>query len=294
MSMRITQRMMMEHSLFALQEGLGRLSESQEHLSTGRLINRPSDSPTGTNEAMRLRSQISAGEQYVRNSQDGLSWLGTTDQTLTSMLDVVRRARGLIVQGLSTGSNGPDARTALGVELGQLRSSLLSLANTQHLGRPIFGGTTAGGTAYDAGGAFVGTQAAVNRTIDDGESVAVNVSGPAAFASGATNLFAVVGDAATQVVADPTALNATLQTLDDITEQMTSALADVGARYARVENTIDRLQGTAIDQHAALSNVENVDIAKAVVDLKLQEVAYQGSLGATARVLQPSLLDFLR
>ena len=37
-----------------------------------------------------------------------------------------------------------------------------------------------------------------------------------------------------------------------------------------------------------------MDIAKAIVDLQLQEVAYQAALGATARVIQPSLLDFLR
>ena len=54
------------------------------------------------------------------------------------------------------------------------------------------------------------------------------------------------------------------------------------------------VDSTTIDTQAALSEVENVDIAKAIVDLQLQEVAYQAALGATARVIQPSLLDFLR
>ena len=40
--------------------------------------------------------------------------------------------------------------------------------------------------------------------------------------------------------------------------------------------------------------MENADLPKTVVDLQMQQVAYQASLGATARVMQPSLLDFLR
>ena len=40
--------------------------------------------------------------------------------------------------------------------------------------------------------------------------------------------------------------------------------------------------------------IENVDLAEATIQLKMQEVGYQAALGATSRVIQPSLLDFLR
>ena len=43
-----------------------------------------------------------------------------------------------------------------------------------------------------------------------------------------------------------------------------------------------------------LSNLENTDLAEATVNLNLQQVAYQAALAATARVMQPSLVDFLR
>jgi flagellar hook-associated protein 3 FlgL len=45
---------------------------------------------------------------------------------------------------------------------------------------------------------------------------------------------------------------------------------------------------------SALHHDRNADLAQAMVDLQLQEVAYQASLATTARVLQPSLVDFLR
>jgi flagellar hook-associated protein 3 FlgL len=75
---------------------------------------------------------------------------------------------------------------------------------------------------------------------------------------------------------------------------MLGALADVGTRYGRVEGAQTTLTDANLNNTAALSEVENVDIAKAIVDLQMAEVAHQAALGATARVLQPSLLDFLR
>jgi flagellar hook-associated protein 3 FlgL len=295
-NLRVTQRMMVNSSLTALQLGMGRLAETQEQLSTGRLINRPSDSPTGTNEAMRIRAQLAADTQHTRNSQDALSWMGQTDSTLQSMLDQVHRARDLILQGSSTGSNGPDARNALATELTQIRQSLLGLANTQHLGRPIFGGTTGGTDAYDkATGAFVGADFAVSRTVKDGVSVAINVTGPQAFSTASgDDLFTVMGDAISQMTSDPTALGGSLDRLDAVASQMKSALADLGTRYGRVQSAMSSLQDTSLNNQNRLSEVENVDVAKAVLDLQMQQVAYQASLGATARVLQPSLMDFLR
>lgn len=299
-TLRVTQRMMVNSSLTALQLGMGRLAQTQEQLSTGRLINRPSDSPTGTNEAMRIRAQLAADTQHSRNSQDALSWMGQTDSTLQSMLDQVHRARDLVLQGSSTGSNGPDARNALATELTQIRQSLLGLANTQHLDRPIFGGTTGGTDAYvedpvTKDVTFAGADFAVSRTVKDGVSVPINVTGPQAFSTASgDDLFTVMADAITQMTSNPTALGGSLDRLDAVASQMKSALADLGTRYGRVQSAMSSLQDTSLNNQNRLSEVENVDVAKAVLDLQMQQVAYQASLGATARVLQPSLMDFLR
>lgn len=294
MSTRITQRLMTERSLSSLQLGLGRLADTQEKLSTGRAINRPSDSPTLTNDAMRLRAQISADDQYVRNAQDGLSWLGTADTTLSSMSDSVRRARDLLVQGASTGSSGPEAREAMAQELIQIREDLLAQANTRHLGRPLFGGTTGNTTAYDSNGVFQGDSFAVNRAVGDGASIVVNTAGPDAFSVAGDDLFTMLDDAITTMRANPDALGGVLDRLDAVAGQMRTSLADVGVRYGRIESAMQRLATTAIDHKSSLSEVENVDFAQTVVELQMQEVAYQASLGATARVMQPSLIDFLR
>ena len=75
---------------------------------------------------------------------------------------------------------------------------------------------------------------------------------------------------------------------------MRTALADIGTRANRIDAASSALASSKLDNTKSLSDVENVDVAAAIVDLQMQEVAYQAALGATSRVLQPTLLDFLR
>jgi flagellar hook-associated protein 3 FlgL len=295
-SPRITQRVMVEHSLGSLQTGLGRLATTQEQLSTGRVINRPSDSPTGTNSAMRLREQLAHQSQFSRNAQDGIARLGRIDSTLTSMLAEVRRVRDLALQAVSTGGTGPQAREALAMEVTQIREALLEQANTQHLGQPLFGGSTSKGAAYDvATGSYVGDTTEVHRRIDEAARVRVDVTGPELFgAPDGQNLFAVLSDVVANMTADPAALSGNLDDLDTALVRLQTQLADVGARYARLETAVRSTADAGLNMQAQLSGIENTDMARAMVDLQINEVAYQAALGATARVLQPSLIDFLR
>ena len=62
------------------------MQKLQEQLSSGRQVTRPSDSPVATVSAMQYRSQLRQTDQYARNAQDGLGFLGATDQTLTGMI----------------------------------------------------------------------------------------------------------------------------------------------------------------------------------------------------------------
>ncbi|HET6698782.1 MAG TPA: flagellar hook-associated protein FlgL, partial [Nocardioidaceae bacterium] len=195
MTVRITQQLLVTRSLTSLQTQMGRMAQAQERVSTGRLINRPSDSPSGTNQAMQLRERLAANDQYARNGQDALRWMGTVDTTLTDMLDRTRKARDLVLQGASTGSTTPESRQALATELKQIRDGLLDSANTTYLGRPVFGGTA--GQAYAPDGTFLGNETDVTRRIGDGVQVDISTSGTEAFGDGDTGLFAVLDEAIT-------------------------------------------------------------------------------------------------
>jgi flagellar hook-associated protein 3 FlgL len=267
----------------------------QEQLTTGRVLNRPSDSPTDTTAAMRIRSERAAQEQYGRNAQDGLGWLTQIDSTLGSVTDTVRRAREVGLQGNNTGSVGQVARDALATEVDGLRADLVSQANATYLDRPVFGGITSGARAYDDTGAYVGVVGNVNRRVGDGVVVKVDVDGTSVFGDGVSSVFAELdGLSAALRAGDSTAIGASLDALAARLDTVTSARTAVGATQNRVERAARSATDAKVALDGDLSNVENADLAATTVELQLAEVSYQASLAATSRVLQPSLVDFLR
>jgi flagellar hook-associated protein 3 FlgL len=291
---RVTQSMMSKNSLNGLQSSLAKLATIQEQVSTGRVLNRPSDSPADTMASMRMRSSISDQKQYARNAEDGLGWLGQTESTLTSMNSEVRRARDLALQG-ANGSLGQTSRDALAVEVDKIREGLIGSSNTTYLGRPVFGGVTAGSQAYDQTGTYVGTPGAINRTIADGVTIDIQIDGQAAFGATGSSLFDdLTALSAALRAGDNTAIRAGSSALSSDMDRIQGRISDVGTRFNRLEMAAQTAGDTELDLTTSLSQVENTDLPKAMVDLKMQEVAYQAALASTARVMQPSLLDFLR
>lgn len=292
---RVTQRMMTNRSVGGMQAGLARISQVQEQLSSGRVLNRPSDSPTGTSAAMRLRDSLSSVKQYQRNGQDGLGWLGQIDGALASVTTSLGRAKDLAIQGANAVNSSPSAREALATEIDQIRSGLVSDANTTYLDRPVFGGVTAGGKAYDSAGAFVGVAGAVNRSVADGVKIRVDVDGPSAFGPPGGSVFDHLSTLSNALRAgDGAGLSASISDLQADLTRIQSARAQAGGAYNRVEAAIGSAADSELRLTASLSDVENVDLPKATIELQLANVAYQAALGATSKVIQPSLLDFLR
>jgi flagellar hook-associated protein 3 FlgL len=293
-SFRVTQNMIVGGSTARLQGNLSRLAELQEQLSSGRRLNRPSDSPTDTAQAMRLRGSLSSLEQYSRNAADGASRLGLADQALTTSTELIAHARDLGVQG-NSGSASPASRSALAAEIDQVRASLLDQANTTYLSRPVFGGVANGDKAYDDTGAYVGVPGEVTRRVGDDARVRVDVDGRAVFGDGATSVFAELDDLSNALRAgDTAAIGAGLQKLADRINTVGTAHADLGAAQNRVERAQDQIQDSQLGLTASLTDIENIDLPRTMIDLNMQEVAYQAALTATARVVQPSLVDFLR
>src|SRR5437763_6980114 len=120
--MRIASNMMSDRLLSNLQTNYARMAASQEQITTGRRVNRPSDDPTAAGTE-RLRLSDLEG---VKRSQDSVSsaqgWLSASESGLSSLNDIVARARELALQGpnASTDQNG---RNAMASEIDQLVTS---------------------------------------------------------------------------------------------------------------------------------------------------------------------------
>jgi flagellar hook-associated protein 3 FlgL len=303
MSLRVTQRSLNLEVLSNLQGNYGKMQQLQQKLSSGREISRPSDSPTGTVSALRFRADLRRSEQLVRNADDGLAWLATADRALTDGLASVNRARELVISGMS-GAMGQEARNAIAAEVDGLREHLLAIANTSYLDRPVFAGTVrfADGdprVAFvkdDVTGvvSYAGDQSAFERSVMPGVDVKVNLPGTAVFGADGASIFDVLAQVSDHLRNDPSQLGGDLVGLDAALVNMRTGLAQVGARYNQVETMRATVESSIIDTQSSLAEVESIDLPRTIMDLQLQEVSLQAALSASARVIQPSLVDFLR
>jgi flagellar hook-associated protein 3 FlgL len=240
---------------------------------------------------MTFRSQQAADEQYLRNIDQVSARLGVTDNTLTQLSDRLRGVRDLLVQAGNAGL-GADSRNALAAQAAALKSEIVDLYNTTYLDRPVFGGTVPGQQAVDpTTGAYIGNDQSVQTRISRDATVRIDVKGSDVAADTTPALLdrivADLGTTATIPSADFTDLDATLS-------KVMQALGDVGARASRVDSTKANVDSHRLDLVARISENEDVDLPQAIMNLQSQQVAYQSALGASAKILQTSLVDFLK
>jgi flagellar hook-associated protein 3 FlgL len=292
---RVTESSIHTRVLANLQRNIAKGEKIQDQLSSGKQISRPSDSPTGTVSALQLRGEARASQQYSRNADDGIGWLGTLDNTLTASSTLVNRARDLTVRGLNSGASDQQANEALASEIDQIRSTLIGTANTKYLDRPVFGGTTAGAVAYDTDGNYVGDEGQTTRTVGSNSKVRVDNNGPDAFGSGDTQLFGVLKNISDSLRSgDTSGLSDNLEKLDTAGDLLKTTLSNVGARYNRLEQMKQSAEDRLLTVNTQLSDIEDVDLPKTIMEMQLQQTSYQAALAASAKVIQPSLIDFLR
>jgi flagellar hook-associated protein 3 FlgL len=154
---------------------------------------------------------------------------------------------------------------------------------------------TSGVEAYTADGTFVGRAGSpVMRRLSDVEQIRVDVTGLEALVNAdGESLFAVVGNIAADAVTDPDRLTDHLDALDGVMERMQTALADVGARAKRIEGAEQVNSDLALSLSSRLAETENIDLPRTIMELEMQKVGYEAALAATAKALQPTLVDFL-
>jgi len=291
---RITTRSVDTVMMAGLQSRLSDMVKYQKQLTTGKVINAPSDAPSGALAAMRFRGSIARTDQHQRNIDNGMGWLNTADQAVMDVVDIVQRARELTLQGMS-GTNDAQGLSALAQEMTAIHDSAVQLANTRYLDSAIFSGTSGTGTAYSSAGVYQGNNGVVQRTVADGVQVTVNLDGDTVFgAAGASQLFTVLQSIATDLASNPSGLGADLGNLDTAMSRLQDALGTVGARTNRLQQMQGAAENRSLTLTSQLSDVEDADVTETISEMQLQEMAYQAGLAATAKVLQPSLVDFMR
>jgi flagellar hook-associated protein 3 FlgL len=291
---RITTQMTMTAAQARLQAGASKLATLQQQATSLKNITVPSDDPTGTGQSMAVRSAKAQNAQYARNASDGAGWLATTDSALSSVYAVLSKIRDLTVQGANGGVMSQTDRDAIATQLTGLKQDLLQDANTKYAGRSVFAGNTDASVAYNTDFTWNGTaDTSVQRRIADGTTVRVDTDGSQVFGSGTDSVFSLVDDIVSDLHAG-TDVNPRLNQIDARIDTVRGVQGDLGTRHASVITAQSTLAAQATDLEGQRSRIEDKDVAKAVLDLQLQNTNYQAALAVTAKVLQPTLMDYLR
>lgn len=296
--MRITNSMLNTQLVKNLRNSYTKLDRLQRELATGKKIHRPGDDPVGLGYLMRYNSEYRRNEEYITNAQMADGWLRQMDSVLQQAHDVFKRARVLTQQG-ATGTTPDDARAGIAAEIQQLLEQLVDLGNSDFDGRYMFNGQKTDVPPYDKTdpAASVPDTGSYNLTVAPGVTVEVNISGADIFgeAGHSTNAFQVLQDVYDHLQANDTAqLTADLTRIDEAMDRISLQLSETGARMNRFELVENRINNQQDNIEILKSNVNDVDMAEVITDIKMQESVHQAALATGVRVLQPTLVDFLQ
>jgi flagellar hook-associated protein 3 FlgL len=298
--MRITSQTLHTRALTDLAQSQSRIAATQQQISSGRQITKPSDDALGTRDALRARAEVAQLNGFKAAGDAATAWTDATDTALQQVTDVVHRVRELLVKAASSSTSAADRKT-IAQEVDQLTNSVKDSINQRQGDQYLFGGTDTTAPPYPAGSdTYDGDAGVVARTIGPGVAVQVNVLGSAVLGSGKAAgdglLLNTLRDISDHLNADDVSSLGTtdLRALGRNLDTLTAVRATTGATQSRIEAAGERVaeaEGLASDR---LGEIEGVDYAKAILDLNAQSTAYQAALKSAAQIIQPSLLDFLR
>lgn len=308
--MRVTNRMMNNTLLLNLNRGLARLERINNQLGTKKKINRPSDDPVKTGVILRTSTSIRETEQYIRNLDAAVSWLDAADVILQDVVSVIHRAKELAVAGASTHLD-ETARQALADEIAQLHDNLLQLANSTHGGRYLFAGQHTDKKPFSGGGvtgdrindvtflmSLTGDKTKIEFEIAPGITIDVNVISYNPDDNPQEGLFMPIFNALQELygelVDDTGDPDIPLQDLDNSLDNVLRKISELGGKQNRVELARERMLDLQLNLTRILSEEQDLDYAEAIMELKMEEFAYRTALAVGARIIQPSLVDFLR
>lgn len=290
--MRVTQNMLSNNLLRNLMNSQTKMDKYFEQIYTGSKIRRPSDDPVVAMKGMNYRTQVTEVAQYKRNTGEVHNWMDNSDAALNESIKAMQRLNDLAVQA-SNAPYGSEERSSIKEEAEQLKQHLVDIANTKVNGKYIFNGTNTDTKPVDLeNNTFPANTSPVMVEVFKDIKLQANVDSETVFTQ---ELFDNVQNFINDLDSNnEEALSSHIATLDANTDDLINARADLGARMNRLELIESRLDEQEIIAERTMSNNEGVHFEEAITNLITQETLHRAALSAGSRIIQPSLLDFLR
>ncbi|MCK6206021.1 flagellar hook-associated protein FlgL [Bacillus infantis] len=294
--MRVTQSMLSSNMLSNLGRSFDRLSTYQDQISSQKKITRPSDDPVVAMKGITYRRNLQEVQQFKRNFSEAYNWTDNSDASLDKAGQAMQRIRELVVQASSDTYDGSQ-RDSISQEISQLKQHLAEIGNTKVGDKYIFNGTNTLNKPVDidADPAVVSNNTnPVQIELSKGVYISVNVNPADVFSADMFKDIQDLIDGLENPASDGNALNSFLGKVDSHLSNITNARSDLGARVNRIELMEERVDQQEIISQKVMSDNEDIDFEKVVTELLAQESAHRAALSVGSRIIQPTLMDFLR
>ncbi len=295
--MRVTDSLRLDSLQANVQSSLTNLTQIQNEIATGKQLTALSDNPAGGAQALALNQALVDNAQYQTNADSAKAYLSASDSALSSASDLLVQAGQLATQGANGTENAADM-ASLTTQVDAIIRQMTQTANADLHGKYLFSGTqthtapfsSSAGTGSDPTPTYNGNAGSVTAALGKTDTMTLNQSGTATFGGAFTALQSLrnhlaAGNSAA-VSGDIAALNAGRDTLS-------ASRASLGAKMNETDAVKLRLSRAQTDYQTALSNITDVDLAQAYVQLQGAQNVYQASLATTSKAFQYSLADFL-
>ncbi|MBX9181145.1 MAG: hypothetical protein E6912_15490 [Paeniclostridium sordellii] len=310
--MRITNSSMITNHMFDTQQTLERMDTLNRQLDTSKQINRVSDDPHKAIKIMNLNNELKFTEKYNQNVEETVGWMNNTDSTLQEVGDLLGEIKTNILK-VGNGTYNDEEIKAIHAEMNEKIKELGECLNSSHGGRHMFSGTAVNEVPVvmeeKDGVVTLKVNSAVNdkdlkAELSDGITVDYNVSAKEIFEKDGknyldqiNNLSKLMNDISNgkDVEANKKELLGTVKDdIDGLFNHTIDTRTTFGVRVNTAEKIKDFNDENILNMKSVLSSEQDVDHVKKFIELKSAELVYNASVQVGAKLIQPTVLDYLR
>ena len=324
--MRITNASMVRSHLYDTQYNLTNMSKINQQISTGKVINTVSDDPHKAIKIMNINNEIKYTEKYNSNIDETVGWMNTTDGALESTGNLLNEIKETILK-VGNGTYSQNEMKSLNADINEKIKQLADTLNSTYGGKYLFGGSSVDdapitvienpdGTvklefSKDKNGQTIPNTDDLKADISSGINIDYNISvgeilnikdgngNTVNLLDEINNLSTLMndianGDEQTAAKAKETLLNDTKGKIDTLFDHVVNERTSLGVRVSTAEKIKELNDEDILNIQDVLSKTQDTDVVEKFIELKSVEMIYQASIQVGAKLIQPTILDYIR
>ncbi len=327
--MRVTENTNYDVVRDSIRRSKERMETLQGQSATLKKLNAPSDDPVGSVKVLELRTDKVNNDQYQVNSKIAEAFLNNSDQAVSELSEIVLRAKEIALGQASGASSNEDTRIGVSEEVTQLFNQAVSVSNRNVANRFLFGGYKTTQPPVDMNGQYRGDRGQMMLETSKDVFVTINIPGMDVFNTEPEQVFRAqqseqerkengetISERAPASKADEEAnvnlfdqlqslriallsgdiegVRQSLEKFDSLHRKLVAVRAQIGSRAQGIQSANQAIERNNITNAMLSSSLEDADMVQVVSDLAKEETVFRSALATSRKLIQPTLLDFLR